>query len=92
MVFRGLSVDEIKQKAQSSFDTVEQRKRESAKTVAAQQATRDAVGAKMQRLKALREAKEAVDAQLAAEQAAAKKLAGAANAKAARKAKTKVAS
>ncbi|MGL4289003.1 MAG: hypothetical protein ACRCVA_21815 [Phreatobacter sp.] len=87
MVFRGLSVDEIKQKAQSSFDTVEQRKRESAKTVAAQQAIRDAVGAKMQRLKALREAKEAVDAQLAAEQAAAKKLAGTGAAKAARKAK-----
>ena len=71
MVYRGLSLEEIKQKASSSFDTIEQRKRENAKTFAAQQTARNAVNTNMMRLRALREAKEAADAERAAEEKAA---------------------
>jgi hypothetical protein len=88
MVYRGLSLEEIKQKASSSFDTVEQRKKDSAKTFAAQQTARNAVNTNMMRLRALREAKEAADAELAAEQ---KALAAAAKPKPKPRAASKVA-
>ncbi|QCK85666.1 transcriptional regulator [Phreatobacter aquaticus] len=70
MVYRGLSLEEIKQKASSSFDTIEQRKKDNAKSFAAQQTARNAVNTNMMRLRALREAKEAADAEIAAEQKA----------------------
>jgi hypothetical protein len=76
MATRGLSTDEIKRRAQATFDKAEQRKLDSERAFEALRIERAAVDAKTARLRALRLAKEAADAEAAAiaasEQAAAK--------------------
>jgi hypothetical protein len=67
MAYRGLTVDDIKNRAIASFDTAEQKKREAARTFEAQQKARNSVITNMMRLRALREAKEAQEAARAAE-------------------------
>lgn len=88
MATRGLSADEIKRRAQLAFDKADARKQEASRAMEAEQLERDAVLQKTVRLKALRLAKEAADAEtaaiVAAEQARAK--AEIADAKAAAKA------
>jgi hypothetical protein len=76
MATRGLSADEIKRRAQLAFDKADARKQEASRAMEAEQLVRDAVLQKTVRLKALRLAKEAADAEtaaiVAAEQARAK--------------------
>ncbi|PTM41023.1 hypothetical protein [Bosea sp. 124] len=76
MATRGLSPDEIKRRAQLAFDKADARKQEASRAMEAEQLERDAVLQKTVRLKALRLAKEAADAEtaaiVAAEQARAK--------------------
>ena len=88
MATRGLSPDEIKRRAQLAFDKADARKQEASRAMEAEQLERDAVLQKTVRLKAMRLAKEAADAETAAivadEQARAK--AEIADAKAAAKA------
>jgi hypothetical protein len=76
MATRGLSADEIKRRAQLAFDKADARKQEASRAMEAEQLERDAVLQKTVRLKALRLAKEAADAEtaaiVAAEQARAK--------------------
>lgn len=76
MATRGLSPDEIKRRAQLAFDKADARKQEASRAMEAEQLERDAVLQKTARLKALRLAKEAADAEtaaiVAAEQARAK--------------------
>lgn len=76
MATRGLSADEIKRRAQLAFDKADARKQEASRAMEAEQLERDAVLQKTVRLKALRLAKEAADAEtaaiIAAEQARAK--------------------
>lgn len=76
MATRGLSPDEIKRRAQLAFDKADARKQEASRAMEAEQLERDAVLQKTVRLKALRLAKEAADAEtaaiIAAEQARAK--------------------
>lgn len=76
MATRGLSPDEIKRRAQLAFDKADARKQEASRAMEAEQLERDAVLEKTVRLKALRLAKEAAEAEtaaiVAAEQARAK--------------------
>jgi hypothetical protein len=76
MATRGLSPDEIKRRAQLAFDKADARKQEASRAMEAEQLERDAVLQKTVRLKALRLAKEAAEAEtaaiVAAEQARAK--------------------
>jgi hypothetical protein len=76
MATRGLSADEIKRRAQAAFEKADQRKQEASRAWEAEQAERDLITQKTARLRALRLAKEAADADaaaaVAAEQAAAK--------------------
>jgi hypothetical protein len=76
MATRGLSPDEIKRRAQMAFDKADARKQEASRAMEAEQAARDAVLQKTARLRALRLAKEAAEAEtaaiVAAEQAQAK--------------------
>jgi hypothetical protein len=76
MATRGLSSDELKLRAQRAFDKVDARKQEASRALEAEQLAREAVLQKTARLKALRLAKEAADAEtaaiVAAEQARAK--------------------
>jgi len=76
MATRGLSPDEIKRRAQRTFDKADARKQEASRAIEADQLERDAVLQKTARLRALRLAKEAADAEtaavVAAEQARAK--------------------
>lgn len=76
MATRGLSADEIKRRAQLAFDKADARKQEASRAMEAEQLERDAVLQKTVRLRALRLAKEAADAEtaaiVAAEQARAK--------------------
>lgn len=76
MATRGLSADEIKRRAQLTFDKAEQRKLDSERAFDALRAEQQATAAKTARLRALRLAKESADAeaaaQVAAEQLAAK--------------------
>ena len=76
MATRGLSPDEIKRRAQLAFDKADARKQEASRAMEAEQLERDLVLQKTVRLKALRLAKEAADAEtaaiVAAEQARAK--------------------
>lgn len=76
MATRGLSPDEIKRRAQLAFDKADARKQEASRAMEAEQLERDAILQKTARLKALRLAKEAADAEtaaiVAAEQARAK--------------------
>lgn len=66
MATRGLSTDEIKRRAQATFDKAEQRKLESQRAFEALRAEQAAVAAKTARLRALRLAKEQADAEAAA--------------------------
>ncbi|MET3890438.1 hypothetical protein ABIE41_001514 [Bosea sp. OAE506] len=66
MATRGLSSDEIKLRAQRAFDKVDARKQEASRAFEAEQLAREAVLQKTARLKALRLAKEAADAETAA--------------------------
>jgi hypothetical protein len=66
MATRGLSPDEIKLRAQRSFEKVDARKQEAARAMEAEQLERDAVLQKTVRLRALRLAKEAAEAETAA--------------------------
>lgn len=66
MATRGLSPDEIKRRAQLAFDKADARKQEASRAMEAEQLERDAVQQKTARLKALRLAKEAADAETAA--------------------------
>jgi hypothetical protein len=76
MATRGLSADEIKRRAQLAFDKADQKKQDASRAMEAEQQARDAVMQKTVRLRALRLAKEAADAEtaaiVAAEQAQAK--------------------
>lgn len=76
MATRGLSPDEIKRRAQLAFDKADARKQDASRAMEAEQLERDAILQKTARLKALRLAKEAADAEtaaiVAAEQARAK--------------------
>jgi hypothetical protein len=76
MATRGLSADEIKRRAQMAFDKADARKQEASRAMEAEQSARDAVLQKTVRLRALRLAKEAAEAEtaaiVAAEQAQAK--------------------
>lgn len=76
MATRGLSSDELKLRAQRAFDKVDARKQEASRAIEAERAAHDAVLQKTARLKVLRLAKEAADAEtaaiVAAEQARAK--------------------
>jgi hypothetical protein len=95
MATRGLSADEIKRRAQMAFDKADARKQEASRAMEAERSERDAVLQKTARLRALRLAKEAVEAEtaaiVAAEQVQAKAEMAEAKA-AARAAKTKTAS
>lgn len=75
MATKGLSAIEVKQRAQQAFEKAELRKQEALRSVQAEEVARDAIRQKTARLRALRLAKEAADAeteaQLAAERAAA---------------------
>lgn len=66
MATRGLSTDEIKRRAQLAFEKADARKQEASRAMEAEQAARDAVMQKTARLRALRLAKEAADAEAAA--------------------------
>ncbi len=66
MATRGLSPDEIKRRAQLAFDKADARKQEASRAMEAEQLERDSVLQKTVRLKALRLAKEAADAETAA--------------------------
>jgi hypothetical protein len=66
MATRGLSPDEIKRRAQLAFDKADARKQEASRAMEAEQLERDAILQKTVRLKALRLAKEAADAETAA--------------------------
>lgn len=66
MATRGLSADEIKRRAQIAFDKADARKQEASRAMEAEQQARDAVLQKTARLRALRLAKEQVDAETAA--------------------------
>ncbi|KRE09866.1 hypothetical protein ASE63_04970 [Bosea sp. Root381] len=65
MATRGLSPDEIKLRAQRTFDKADARRQEATRAMEAEQLERDAVLQKTARLKALRLAKEAADAETA---------------------------
>ncbi len=66
MATRGLSSDELKLRAQRAFDKVDARKQEASRALEAEQLAREAVLQKTARLRALRLAKEAADAETAA--------------------------
>lgn len=70
MANRDLSADEIKRRAQLTFDKAEQRKLDSVRAFDALRAEQAATLAKTARLRALRLAKESADAQAAAQSAA----------------------
>lgn len=88
MATRGLSADEIKRRAQMAFEKADAKKQELSRAMEAEMAARDAVLEKTRRLRAMRLAKEAADAEAASEAAAveAKAKAEALQAKAAAKA------
>ncbi len=70
MATRGLSPDEIKRRAQLTFDKAEQRKLDSERAFDALRVEQVATAAKTARLRALRLAKESADAEAAAQAAA----------------------
>lgn len=70
MATRGLSADEIKRRAQLAFDKADQRKQDASRAMEAEHSAREAMMQKTVRLRALRLAKEAADAEAAAAVAA----------------------
>jgi hypothetical protein len=87
MATRGLSTEDIKRRAQLALDKADARKQEASRAMEAERLDREAVLQKTARLKALRLAKEAADAEASAVEAAeqARVKAEAAEAKAAAK-------
>lgn len=72
MATKGLTAEQAKLRAERNFAKTEQRRQEAENAMEAVQAERRAIAEKTARLRALRLAKEAADAQTAAEQLAAK--------------------